>query len=667
MQRSSVLSPSPTSFSPFYPLPSRQAVEVLFRNRCRSSTKSYPWTKLQSSCSFSYRNTIPVQRSTAIEEAVETSSDESKFIEIGYISTVHGIQGELRVKPTTDFPELRFATPGSRWLRDRVSGKERIREVELVEGRGHHGQKGWIVSFDGIDTVEEARQLVGSTILVREEDRPVLDEGEFYTPDLVGMRVILKDTNEAVGTVIDVFNSGAGDLLQVMLNPSEGMVGTGLSKSETGISGRLVWVPFVEAIVPDVDMTRREMHITPPKGLLELNLRSDMRSKKERRKLEWKQRKKFQQRLIAAKKKLCEMEQKHLFEGFRFGEKEQRSMLADQIVTVNSSLLQLALQNTQMHTERWDLSNFISAKQLKRPFSISKECLTPRGSKEKLDRNHELQRAGVRLLSEGKHAVVVVVSGSNSQEDGSIPKNVDSESEENSSNASLLQELLHDDERFAKIKEEHVSVPLVIVSPSQEIQSLKKPFLDHDYFSLDSEKVWFLEEERLPILSSSSEEKKRHKILLKSPWEILQSPVGSGGVFSLLSSHNILENFSEMGVEYVQVCSLVQQSVLGHPLFFGLVDSCKADIGIRIFNSGKDGREDFDMIFSMRFLEKITRQLDKLQFYTVAKQNSHVEKVEKEWVDIVPDSPNSYEFHCSIYSSLNACSADKICLMELTD
>lgn len=38
----------------------------------------------------------------------------------------------------------------------------------------------------------QAKQLVGSTLLVREEDRPELDEGEFYTPDLVGMRVVLK-------------------------------------------------------------------------------------------------------------------------------------------------------------------------------------------------------------------------------------------------------------------------------------------------------------------------------------------------------------------------------------------------------------------------------------------------------------------------------------------
>jgi UDP-N-acetylglucosamine pyrophosphorylase len=41
--------------------------------------------------------------------------------------------------------------------------------------------------------------------------------------------------------------------------------------------------------------------------------------------------------------------------------------------------------------------------------------------------------------------------------------------------------------------------------------------------------------------------------MMKSPWEILQSPVGSGGVISLLSSVNIPENLSKMGVEYIEV------------------------------------------------------------------------------------------------------------------
>lgn len=89
-----------------------------------------------------------------------------------------------------------------------------------------------------------------------------------------------------MGTVVNVFDSGAGDLLQVRLNTSSKLSdGAGKPESEMRSSAPLVWVPFVEAIVPTVDMNKREMMITPPKGLLELNVRSDERSKKERRQL----------------------------------------------------------------------------------------------------------------------------------------------------------------------------------------------------------------------------------------------------------------------------------------------------------------------------------------------------------------------------------------------
>lgn len=67
------------------------------------------------------------------------------------------------------------------------------------------------------------------------------------------------------------------------LFPAE--INDGFSNIENAHSGHLVWIPFVEAIVPDVDMNSREMLITPPKGLLQLNIRHDRRSKKERRQL----------------------------------------------------------------------------------------------------------------------------------------------------------------------------------------------------------------------------------------------------------------------------------------------------------------------------------------------------------------------------------------------
>jgi len=100
------------------------------------------------------------------------------------------------------------------------------------------------------------------------------------------MGFLLQESGRLVGVVVNVVNYGASDLLQVMLNSTNEKVDySNSSKPDIGASGQVVWVPFVEAIVPEVDMDKREMCITPPKGLLELNLRTDLRTKKERHQL----------------------------------------------------------------------------------------------------------------------------------------------------------------------------------------------------------------------------------------------------------------------------------------------------------------------------------------------------------------------------------------------
>ncbi|XAR66659.1 hypothetical protein NMG60_11012961 [Bertholletia excelsa] len=653
MQSSSLLCSS-NSLSPSLSLSTSQRLTAPLQNRSGGAVAA-PSCTGRAPLSFSQirRRTLPPVRSAVLQEIVESSKSEPEFVEVGYICSVHGLQGEVRVKPSTDFPELRFSKPGRRWLKQQVSGKEIIQEAELIKGRGHPGKKSWIVKFDKIDTVDQAQLLVGSAILVTEEDKPELEEGEFYTRDLVGMRVILKETGELVGTVVNVFNSGASDLLHVMLNP----------KPEAGASGPLVWVPFVEAIVPCVDMSKREMLITPPKGLLDLNICSDERTKQERRQIEWKERKKFQQQVIAAKKKLCEMEQQHVFHGFRTGGKAQGRLLAEQIVGLNSKLLRQALQNIKTPSERWNLHKFIEAnlaKHTKNTLKILEECLSDSGSGETLNARAGLQGKGQLLVSQGKVAVTLYMDNWGRKINGFAPDLVDKDYD----SSPLAEAFFHDDHGFVKI-EDRASVPLILVCPADKIHSLQNIFEDHDYFSFNSEKVWFLEEEKLPVISYSIQEEKQHKILMKSPWEILQAPVGSGGVISLLSSDNILENLSKMDVEYIEVCSVNTKYIGGYTLP-GLVSSQKANIGVQVFKDVKYLEDNLNMVFSLKFMKHLIHHLNKLNFYAIPKLHQHVKKVDKEWINVVPSTPNSYELCCSIYSSLNACPLSKVCFMEVT-
>ncbi|KAL2494624.1 16S rRNA proCES [Forsythia ovata] len=605
-----------------------------------------------------YQSTHSALHSTATQEIVETSSSDSEFVEVGYISSVHGLRGEVRVKTSTDFPDLRFSKRGRRWLRQQVSGNESLQEIELVEGRGHPGQS-WILKFNEIDTVEQAQKLVGSTMLVTKDDRPVLEEGEFYTHDLIGMTVVLKETCEPVGTVVEVFDSGASDLLRVRLHSMNDMPNqTGKSELEAGASGPLVWVPFVEAIVPNVDLEKREMFITPPKGLLELNIRHDERSKKERRELEWKERKKFQRRLIAAKKKLCEMEQQHVFHGFRYGEKDQRNLLANQIVTVNSKLLRQAMQNIETPSTRQNLLEILNAVPMTNTLKVSVNSVSA-GSGEQSDPYSKLLGKGHLLTSQGKIATVLVLKEGKEIERSSNLSPVNSERNENA--CLLLKALLDDDQGFIKT-EDRSSAPLILVCPAHSVGSLQDLFSAHNNFSFDSEKVWFLEEEKLPVVSSSLEGVNNHKILMKSPWEFLQTPVGSGGVISSLATQNLVEHLAEIGVEYVKVCNVNNKCENDHTLL-GFIDSCKANVGIRL-SKNMSFEEDFNLIFSINFMTRLVKQIDKLQFQAVLSLNSHVEKVEKDWIDVIPPVHNSYEFKCSIYGCLDACPLNKVCVLD---
>ena len=109
-----------------------------------------------------------------------------------------------------------------------------------------------MVRFEGIDSRSAAETLVGQELLVSADDRPELDEGEFHLLDLLGLEARLTADGPAIGTVSDLI-SGGNDLLEI-----------------TTAEGRKLLIPFVEAIVPEVQLEDGWLLVTPPPGLLEL-------------------------------------------------------------------------------------------------------------------------------------------------------------------------------------------------------------------------------------------------------------------------------------------------------------------------------------------------------------------------------------------------------------
>ena len=181
------------------------------------------------------------------------------WVEIGRIVAPQGVKGEVRVYPSSDFPE-RFLEPGQRWLKRPRSLT--LEPVELVRGRYIDGKGLYVVQLAGVDSREGAEALRDAVLVVSVGDRPSLDTDEFYVADLVGLRVIVQATGTAIGTVTDIFAAG-NDLLEVTYDAPE-------AENSPPTKPQTVLIPFVTAIVPVVNLAQGYLEITPPAGLVKL-------------------------------------------------------------------------------------------------------------------------------------------------------------------------------------------------------------------------------------------------------------------------------------------------------------------------------------------------------------------------------------------------------------
>lgn len=171
-----------------------------------------------------------------------------QYLEIGKIVSAQGLKGEVRVYPTSDFPE-RFEDAGVRWLL--CPNQSEPKAIELLRGRYLDGKGLYVVQLAGVEDRTAAEALQGCKLLVSKHDRPELEEGEFHVDDLIGLPVYDQATQELIGTVKNIFPAGH-DLLEV-----------------DRASGSPVLIPFVEAIVPIVDLEQKRIEITPPDGLID--------------------------------------------------------------------------------------------------------------------------------------------------------------------------------------------------------------------------------------------------------------------------------------------------------------------------------------------------------------------------------------------------------------
>ncbi|SDM96961.1 16S rRNA processing protein RimM [Paenibacillus sp. yr247] len=168
-----------------------------------------------------------------------------KLVTVGRIVNSHGIRGELKVVPETDFPE-RFDKGNALII---VDSQNKQTPVTVQTSRLHKNM--FILQFDQFSNINDVEKFKGSLLKIEAKDQQPLEEGEYYYHEIIGCKVVTEEGQE-LGLVSEVLTPGANDVWVVSLP-----------------KGKQLLLPVIDDVILDVDITLKTIHIHLMEGLLE--------------------------------------------------------------------------------------------------------------------------------------------------------------------------------------------------------------------------------------------------------------------------------------------------------------------------------------------------------------------------------------------------------------
>ena len=167
------------------------------------------------------------------------------LLQVGIITSTHGVRGEVKVYPTTDDPR-RF-----RRLKEVVldTGKEKMNlEIEGVK----FFKQFVILKFKGLDNINDIEKYRQKSLYVTRKNAVRLQRDEYFIADLIGLKVQDEDGKE-LGTVKDVIETGANDVYEVEMP-----------------DGKSLLLPAIKQCILNVDVENGTMQVHVLEGLLDL-------------------------------------------------------------------------------------------------------------------------------------------------------------------------------------------------------------------------------------------------------------------------------------------------------------------------------------------------------------------------------------------------------------
>ena len=150
---------------------------------------------------------------------------------VGKIVNTHGIRGEVRIVPTTDFPAERFKKNQSLVIRAQQGNVT----VQIATARQH--KQFMLVSFVDMANINDVEQYKECEIFVTDELQQGLPDNEYYYHEIIGLNVIDNATNENLGQVSEIMPLPANDVWVVRARGKEDL-----------------FLPFIADVVTDIDL-----------------------------------------------------------------------------------------------------------------------------------------------------------------------------------------------------------------------------------------------------------------------------------------------------------------------------------------------------------------------------------------------------------------------------
>ena len=167
------------------------------------------------------------------------------LLQVGIITSTHGVRGEVKVYPTTDDPR-RF-----RRLKEVVldTGKEKMNlEIEGVK----FFKQFVILKFKGLDNINDIEKYRQKSLYVTRKNAVRLQRDEYFIADLIGLKV-QDEAGKELGTVKDVIETGANDVYEVEM-----------------ADGKSLLLPAIKQCILNVDVENGTMQVHVLEGLLDL-------------------------------------------------------------------------------------------------------------------------------------------------------------------------------------------------------------------------------------------------------------------------------------------------------------------------------------------------------------------------------------------------------------